>query len=263
MGYGADGLGLDDEFAGVVGDRSAVPVAVDAADREAGGAQRRAQFVLAAEAQRAPVFQMFSGRPAIVAGQRHHAVGDLGDLVPGGERTVGRAQLRARILRRPLEPRRSERVAALEHEQAARTQRGPQVVEGRGPFGVGHEHLRHVPGHDREIGLPVRQVGGGALDPLDEVTALPRACDVEHRPRGVDADRLMALTGEPDGEQTGAASEIDDGRARMPGTDAEIERRVRAERVEVVVQRGEAGVGVAGVGCHRIHASGGPAAVRA
>jgi hypothetical protein len=54
---------------------------------------------------------------------------------------------------------------------AARPQGSVDGAQGRGPLGIVEEHLRHVAGHNQQIGLWSPQSVGIALDPLHLIGA--------------------------------------------------------------------------------------------
>jgi hypothetical protein len=147
------------------------------------------------------------------------------------------------LLFRPLLPCAQRRIARLEHEPSAGTQRASYSRQRREPLIVGEEDLSDVGGHhhqvDREIRNLPTEVSRVAADPLDPVSTLLSPRHVERRRRGIKTDDVGATLGEHTREGPGAAADV----KHCAGTElinhCDVVIEVGTIRVECVVDRGE------------------------
>lgn len=150
-----------------------------------------------------------------------------------------------RMCRRPCTPRRDARIAGLEQEATAVGEHAPRAAQRRIDFRVGQQALERMPGHHDRIER--RRVGRQAVEParkpVDRVGARLASGVFDHRRRGIDRRDVVPGCREPARERAGAAAEVED--ASTCGADhGRVEREIPIARVEQVVDRDEARVGV-------------------
>ena len=172
-------------------------------------------------------------------------MGDIGDadgLVEFGiDRLFNAAEARhlgslAAFLRSPGAPGLRRRIARIERDQTV----GQQMARGGPQHGqricVGQEHLEGVAGEIDQIESPAEiersRIG---LDPFDPLSTRPAARDLQHSLCRIGAHHRRDLFGDAGGEHAGAAAEIENRPAGLPGK-SQIEIVARPPRVERVIE---------------------------
>lgn len=174
---------------------------------------------------------------ARAAAQQDPARIELVDLEPLGQHAMGGAPTSG-LGPAPPDPGAGGGVAGLEGQDGVVPAAPAQVVQGALPLGVG-DVLGGVAGEDHQVEAlmpPVFQGSAVALHPGHSGRTGPPAGVVEHRRRGIRADDAPAGRGQGDGEQPGAASQVEDVAGGDPVGQGSVEIVVGAVGVVLVVE---------------------------
>jgi hypothetical protein len=218
-------------------------------DPEPRGRQRLFDLVLVSEAQ-----GRFGDQPGTVGFEhidrleRDQRQADLDQLGPGmhDSRTrdvhpvLGAAP-------RPGRPSLGGRAAGLEDQRAAGAQRPVGGGQRAGPIVVGEEYLGDVAGHGHQVDLKLRQRQGVTVDPADLVSTRLGPGYGQGGGRRVQPSDRHAPLGQEASEGSGAAADVQHGPGGELFDDSEVGVEVRAVVVEMVVDRGQARFGEAGI----------------
>lgn len=234
-----------------------LPVAVPVGRHETGCRHARLQFGVRDETQPARIRQQrIVAAEAVVRVERHdRAVDRPRRVMEIDDAEFVRLDAACRLRGCPCSPRFGARVAGIEQEAAAVVEHASHAAQCRVDVVVGQQALERVPGHHHSIERRTgRQAVERAREPAYGVGTRLASRVIDHRRRGIDRDDVMPGRREPPRERAGAATEIED--ASPGGADrGGVEREVPIARVEQVVHRDEARVGVEQVRVGARHAA--------
>ena len=139
-------------------------------------------------------------------------------------------------------------IARLEHEDAARAERGPDAAQGEGPVVVGEEDLGDVAGHERCVDIERGQRGGVAVQPADRGRTGLGASDVEAGACRVDSRDVDTPPCQQARERSGAAADVEHRASTELVDEVDVDVQIAAIRVERVIYPRQPGILEEGVG---------------
>jgi hypothetical protein len=146
-------------------------------------------------------------------------------------------------LSRPLLPGSAFGTSGLKHKVPTRAQRCMHTSECLRPAFIGHEDLRHVARHHREVGGRRRQLCRVAMHPGDLLRSILPPCDRERCLGWVHGDHAATAPGEQHRQRTRPAANVEDAFGSEFIGQVEVGRQVVSLAVKCIVDRCEARMG--------------------